>query len=164
MANNTTINDDQAVSEKLKSLELTNRPEQSLAGRAIYWLGVAFALLHVYFNTLGTWSELYVSAIHFGGFAFICALMVPMFKTGGEGRQRLALVLDVLLGVAAILCTLYLIGFEDALYERGGEVCSVGLGLFDQCDFYSARDGTSYHRMVYSLPDSGGPNLCVLVG
>lgn len=119
MSNQTTINHEHEISENLKSFELVNRSEHSLAGRAIYWLGVAFALLHIYFNTLGTWSELYVSAVHFGGFAFICALMVPMVKTGGKGRQRLALVLDILLGIAAIFCTLYLIGFEDALYERG---------------------------------------------
>lgn len=119
MATETTINTDQDVSEKLKSMELTNRPEDSVPGRIIYWLGVGFALLHIYFNTLGTWSELYVSAIHFGGFALICALMVPMFKGKSEAQQKLSLILDVLLGVAALFCTLYLIGFEDALYERG---------------------------------------------
>lgn len=110
---------DQDVDQKLKSLELTQRPEQSLTGRFIYWAGVVFALLHIYFNTLGTWSELYVSAIHFGGFAMICALMVPMIKQGSATQQKIALVLDILLGLAAIICALYLIGFEDALYDRG---------------------------------------------
>ncbi|MCP4598911.1 TRAP transporter fused permease subunit [Neptuniibacter sp.] len=119
MATDTTMTTDQDVSEKLKSLELTNRPEDSMAGRFIYWIGVAFAILHIYFNTLGTWSELYVSAIHFGGFALICALMVPVFKGGNAAKQKLGLVLDVLLGIAAVVCALYLIGFEDALYDRG---------------------------------------------
>ncbi len=110
---------DQDVSQKLKSLELTQRPEQSLTGRFVYWAGVVFAIAHIYFNTLGTWSELYVSAIHFGGFALMCALMVPMIKQGTAAQQKLALVLDILLGMAAIVCALYLIGFEDALYDRG---------------------------------------------
>ncbi|MBB1485407.1 TRAP transporter permease [Oceanospirillum sediminis] len=110
---------DQDVSQKLKSLELTQRPEHSPTGRFIYWAGVVFALLHIYFNTLGTWSELYVSAIHFGGFAMLCALMVPMIRQGSAARQKLALVLDILLGLAAIVCALYLIGFEDELYDRG---------------------------------------------
>ncbi|WP_415887793.1 TRAP transporter permease [Neptuniibacter sp. QD37_6] len=118
MATETSVTD-QEVSEKLKGLELAKRPEQSLTGRAVYWIGVMFAIAHIYFNTLGTWSELYVSAIHFGGFALMCGLMVPMFKGGSEAKQKLGLVLDVLLGIAAIVCALYLIGFEDALYDRG---------------------------------------------
>lgn len=110
---------DQELSDKLKSLELAKRPDQSLTGKLIYWIGVVFALAHIYFNTLGTWSELYVSALHFGGFALICALMVPMFSGQSAASQKLALVLDILLGLAAIICALYLIGFEDALYDRG---------------------------------------------
>ena len=110
---------DHEVSEKLKGLELAQRSEQSTTGKLIYWIGVVFALAHIYFNTLGTWSELYVSAIHFGGFALMCALMVPMFKGGNRAQKSLALVLDLLLGLAAIVCALYLIGFEDALYDRG---------------------------------------------
>lgn len=109
----------QELDEKLKGFELAQRAEDSVTGKVVYWVGVAFALLHIYFNTLGTWSELYVSAIHFGGFALLCALMVPMFHSSDGGKQKLALGLDILLGVAAIVCALYLIGFEDALYERG---------------------------------------------
>ncbi|MEH6575445.1 MAG: TRAP transporter fused permease subunit [Amphritea sp.] len=115
----TSIKADQEMAEKLKSLELTQRPEGSLAGRFVYWAGVAFALAHIYFNTLGTLSELWVSAIHFGGFALICSLMVPMFRCRTAAGRRLTLLLDVLIGIAAVFCALYLIGFEDALYERG---------------------------------------------
>lgn len=110
---------DQDTAEKLKSMELTQRPDDSFAGRFIYWAGVAFALAHIYFNTLGTLSELWVSAIHFAGFALICGLMVPMVRCKTESGRRLTLLLDLLIGVAAIFCTLYLMGFEDALYERG---------------------------------------------
>lgn len=110
---------DQDTAEKLKSMELVQRPDDSFAGRFIYWAGVVFALAHIYFNTLGTLSELWVSAIHFAGFALICGLMVPMVRCQTEAGRRLTLMLDLLLGVAAIFCTLYLIGFEDALYDRG---------------------------------------------
>ncbi|WP_432472588.1 TRAP transporter permease [Amphritea sp. HPY] len=115
----TSVNADQDTAEKLKSLELSQRPEKSLAGRFIYWLGVAFALVHIYFNTLGTLPELWVSAIHFGGFALICSLMVPMCRCQTAAGRQLTLLLDVLIGIAAVFCALYLIGFEDALYERG---------------------------------------------
>lgn len=107
------------LESKLQSLDLTRRPENSATGRMVYWAGVLFALVHIYFNTLGTWSELYVAAIHFGGFACLCALMVPAFQSTSATNQRLALALDVLLCVAALICTFYLIGFEDALYDRG---------------------------------------------
>ncbi|MCL6416399.1 TRAP transporter fused permease subunit [Aestuariirhabdus sp. Z084] len=110
---------DQDVSEKLQSLELTKRSEDSLAGKLIYWIGIGFALAHIYFNTLGTLSELWVSAIHFGGFALICALMVPAVSTRSRAGGNLVLLLDILLGLASIACAAYLIGFEDALYDRG---------------------------------------------
>ncbi len=112
-------NTDEEVAAKLKSLELVQRPEKSLTGRFVYWGGVLFALAHIYFNTLSTVSELWVSAIHFGGFAMLCALMVPMMRSQTVAGRRITLILDILLGCAAILCALYLIGFEDALYARG---------------------------------------------
>ena len=116
--------DPQAFADKkqldtaLKNIQLTQRSDDSLAGKMVYWVGVIFALLHVYFNTLGTWSELYVSAIHFGGFALICALMYPAAK-GKLADSNVLLVVDLLLGTAAIACAVYLIAFEDALYARG---------------------------------------------
>jgi len=110
---------DTQTAERLKSLELTQRDEKSPAGRFIYWAGVLFALAHLYFNTIGTLSELWVSAIHFCGFALITALMVPMRSARSEGGARLILAIDVLIGLVAIATTLYLMLFEDALYDRG---------------------------------------------
>lgn len=115
----TQISQDQEMQDKLKSLELEQRDEASPTGRLIYWVGVLFALAHIYFNTLGTLSELWVSAIHFSGFALICALMVPAFKATTAGGRRLALTFDIAIGLVAIACTVYLILFEDALYDRG---------------------------------------------
>ncbi|MBJ7552678.1 TRAP transporter permease [Marinomonas ostreistagni] len=115
----TQISQDQEMQDKLKSLELEQRDEASPTGRLIYWAGVLFALAHIYFNTLGTLSELWVSAIHFSGFALICALMVPAFKATTASGRRLALTFDIAIGLVAIACTVYLILFEDALYDRG---------------------------------------------
>jgi TRAP transporter 4TM/12TM fusion protein len=116
--------DSQSLAEKeqldsaLKNMQLTQRGDHSIAGKLVYWVGIVFALAHIYFNTLGTWSELYVSAIHFGGFALICALMYPAAK-GKLADSKVLLFVDVLLGVAAIACAWYLINNEDALYQRG---------------------------------------------
>jgi len=109
----------QDTAAQLEKLSLTNRPESSMASRCVYWVGVVFALAHIYFNTLGTLPELWVSVIHFSGFALICALMVPMMECKTQAGQKLTLALDIAIGIAAIICALYLIGFEDALYERG---------------------------------------------
>ena len=38
---------------------------------------VVLAMLHIYMNTLGTWSEPWVNIIHFGGFGALCALTFP---------------------------------------------------------------------------------------
>ncbi|GAA0786668.1 TRAP transporter permease [Marinobacterium sediminicola] len=108
---------DQQTAEKLKAMELTQRDEKGGTGRFIYWAGVLFALAHIYFNTLGTLSELWVSAIHFSGFALICALMVPLSKKHGNARWTIAV--DVVIGLVALGTTAYLILFEDALYARG---------------------------------------------
>ncbi|RDL43293.1 TRAP transporter permease [Marinomonas piezotolerans] len=119
MSESTQVAHDQEMEAKLKSLELAQREETSTTGRFIYWAGVLFALAHIYFNTIGTMSELWVSAIHFSGFALICALMVPGFKASTLQGQKWVLAFDVLIGVVAVACTMYLILFEDALYERG---------------------------------------------
>ncbi|WP_027852437.1 TRAP transporter permease [Marinobacterium litorale] len=111
--------DDQQTADRLKSLELTRRDDNSLAGRFIYWAGVLFALAHIYFNTLGTMSELWVSAIHFAGFALITALMVPIAKTQSPGKAKLLLGIDLAIGLIAVATTIYLMVFEDALYDRG---------------------------------------------
>lgn len=123
-------NTSNAELDSIESSDQSNRSDSSLVGRSIYWIGVIFALAHIYFNTLGTLSGLWVSAIHFGGFALLCSLMVPMTKSQSVRGQQVILLLDVLLGLAAIACTVYLIGFEDALYERGVK--------FDQWDWVFA--------------------------
>ncbi|MGB2130623.1 MAG: TRAP transporter permease, partial [Marinobacterium sp.] len=108
---------DQQTAEQLKAMELTQRDEQGGTGRFVYWAGVLFALAHIYFNTLGTLSELWVSAIHFSGFALMCALMVPLSKKHGHARWTIAI--DMVIGLVALGTTAYLILFEDALYARG---------------------------------------------
>ncbi|MGB0664252.1 MAG: TRAP transporter permease [Pontibacterium sp.] len=100
-------------------MELSQRSEQSASGRAVYWIGVLFALAHIYFNTLGTLPELWVAGIHFGGFALICALMVPAAKASRFANSKGMLLLDVAIGLVAVASVVYLILAEDALYARG---------------------------------------------
>lgn len=95
------------------------RLEHPWLGKILSLFAIIVALSHIYFNTLGTVSEIWVSALHFGMFGLLCALSVPMFKARSASGQRLLLAIDVCLGLAALGCAFYLIGFEDALYARG---------------------------------------------
>ncbi len=90
-----------------------------LLGPVIFALALLTALVHIYFNTLSTLSELWTSALHFGLFGLICTLTTPMLKARTAAGQRLVLGVDVLLGVTALACAFYLMLFEDDLYQRG---------------------------------------------
>ena len=88
-------------------------------GKVVFWFGVAFSLAHVYFNTLGTFPELWTSAIHWGGFAFLCALIYPISGSLHRRAGGLALGLDIVVGLLAIVCAVYVIFAFDPLYDRG---------------------------------------------
>jgi len=99
--------------------EATVRGEDSPVGRIVFWVGIAVAAFHVYFNTFGTLSELWTSAIHFGSFGFLCALVFPFARARRPGAQGAILTVDVVLGVMAALSAAYLIYNEQALFDRG---------------------------------------------
>ncbi len=82
-------------------------------------VGVSVALSHVYFNTLSTLPELWVSALHFGLFGLLCALTFPSGRPSSALGEKLTPTLDLCLGALAFTSALYLILFETALYERG---------------------------------------------
>lgn len=97
----------------------SERLDHRLLGPVIFGLAILTSLVHLYFNTISTLSELWTSALHFGLFGLICTLTTPMFRARSASGQRLVLGVDVLLGLLALTCAFYLIAFETALYERG---------------------------------------------
>ncbi|MCK0164515.1 TRAP transporter permease [Marinobacter sp. S6332] len=99
--------------------EAAERLEHRLIGPVVFWLAIATALVHLYFNTLSTLSELWSSALHFGLFGLICTLTTPMLKARSASGQRFVLGIDLMLGFTALACAFYLIIFEDDLYQRG---------------------------------------------
>ncbi|WP_254774559.1 hypothetical protein [Marinobacter sp. AC-23] len=99
--------------------EASERLSHRLLGPVIFWLAIGTALVHLYFNTVSTLSELWSSALHFGLFGLLCTLTTPMFKARSIGGQRMVLGVDVMLGLTALGCAFYLIIFEDDLYQRG---------------------------------------------
>ncbi|SFR64554.1 TRAP transporter, 4TM/12TM fusion protein [Marinobacter daqiaonensis] len=99
--------------------EAPERLDHPVIGRVIFVLAIGIALIHLWFNTFSTLSELWTSALHFGLFGLLCALSMPMIRSERPGVRRAVFGVDLLLGLAALGCALYLIGFEDALYDRG---------------------------------------------
>jgi TRAP transporter 4TM/12TM fusion protein len=81
--------------------------------------GVVVSLGHIYFNTIATLPELWVSALHFGGLAFMGMLMYPAFPARHPAARRAVLTLDLVLSLLALATAIYLILFEQALYDRG---------------------------------------------
>ncbi|MGQ9426197.1 TRAP transporter permease [Gilvimarinus sp. F26214L] len=92
---------------------------------AIKWAAFLFALLHVYSNVFASLSELWFSAIHFGGFAALCALgfhkAPPAVGVQGHPSGGLERLTNILLAILALAVPAYLILFENALYAREAE-------------------------------------------
>ncbi len=100
------------------------------------WAAFLFALFHIYSNVFASISELWLSAIHFGGFCAICALMANEADELNKGSIKFWL--NIGLAVVALATTAYLILFENALYARETEfifsdyvfaVIAVGLAM-----------------------------------
>ena len=83
------------------------------------WAAFAFALFHIYCNVFASLSELWLAAIHFGGFCAICALMGN--ESDSVRRRSLTYWMNALLAVLAVATSTYLILFENALYARETE-------------------------------------------
>ncbi|HEX6259800.1 MAG TPA: TRAP transporter fused permease subunit, partial [Woeseiaceae bacterium] len=88
--------------------------------RVVRWGAFLFGIFHIYTNVFASLSELWFSAIHFGGFGALCALSFhnPAAYTPGRTRQNS---LRILLAVLSVAAAAYLILFENALYARETE-------------------------------------------
>ena len=83
------------------------------------WAAFFFALFHIYCNVFASISELWLSAIHFGGFCAICALMTN--EQEELNRNSIRFWINIGLAGLAVATSAYLILFENALYARETE-------------------------------------------
>ena len=101
----------------------TREKEQSVqldrVEKALFFLGIAVSLLHIYFNIFGLLPGLWQNSLHYSGFALLCALSYPMFGGQGAERSNVILVIDICIGLTAAVSAIYLISMEDAIYARG---------------------------------------------
>ncbi len=87
--------------------------------RCLFWFAVAIAVFHVYANTFGVLPELTLSALHWGGLAFVCAFSYPFSRRLDQSHPRVSLVVDGLFALAAVAVSIYVILSLDSVYERG---------------------------------------------
>jgi TRAP transporter 4TM/12TM fusion protein len=108
----------QAGAARLPGSAAADGPRGHL-GPLIRVLGVTLSLAHIWFNTLATLPELWVSAVHFGGLAALGVLLHPALAVRGRRAERMVLGIDLVLGLLALASAVYLILYEQALYDRG---------------------------------------------
>ena len=87
--------------------------------RWLRWTAFLFALFHIYCNVFASISELWLSAIHFGGFGAICMFIAN--ESLSDGKQSPQYWINLGLALLAIASAGYLVLFENALYARETE-------------------------------------------
>ena len=103
------------------------------------WTAFLFALFHIYCNVFASISELWLSAIHFGGFGAICMFMAN--EALSDGKQSAQYWINLGLALLTIASTGYLVLFENALYARETQHI-----LSDQC-FQSLRSRSPWNSL-----------------
>ncbi len=88
-------------------------------GKLCFVLCILVALGHLYFNTLGTLSEFWLSALHFASFGSLCALVYSQANKQPKQKSKLKLCFNVGFALLSIMVVVYLIVNETALYDRG---------------------------------------------
>ncbi|PCJ91936.1 MAG: C4-dicarboxylate ABC transporter permease [Hyphomicrobiales bacterium] len=78
---------------------------------------VALAIFHIYANVIGLSDLQWLPAIHFAGFALLCAIRYPLSPKLAHSPR--VFVFDVCFGLLVMGATLYIIGSEDAIYAQG---------------------------------------------
>lgn len=94
------------------------RGPESPVGRVAMAGGAVLALIHIYLNTLGTWSEMWVNILHFGGFGALCALTYPAWQARSAAGARAVLAFDVLLAALSLSLIAYLMLGETSFFAR----------------------------------------------
>jgi TRAP transporter 4TM/12TM fusion protein len=89
-------------------------------GSLVRWGAFLFGVFHIYVNVFASLSELWFSAIHFGGFGALCALSFHN-PAGYKPGKSPGNALRALLAALSVASAAYLILFENALYARETE-------------------------------------------
>lgn len=101
------------------SPESSSQGLQGVSEKVVYSIGIVVSLLHIYFNVFAVLPTLTQNSLHYAGFAILCALIYPLFKSVRKERHPVEFIVSICFGVTAAFCAIYLISMEDAIYARG---------------------------------------------
>ncbi len=73
----------------------------------------------LWFGDLSTLSTLTLCAVHFAGFAILCAMRHPIYAATTPAGRRAIAALDLVIGLAIAASALGLAASENAIYDRG---------------------------------------------
>ncbi len=80
---------------------------------------ILVSLAHLYFALIGGVGELMRNALHFAGFAILCAVYFPVWNRPDIKASRTWLWADLALGLAVATSAVHLALAESAIYDRG---------------------------------------------
>ncbi len=100
-------------------VDATTRRTPRTLSRIISAIAICISLAHLALAIFPVISELQRNALHFAGFAFLCAVVYPMSRSRWSSRSSAGLLLDLAIGLTAASAAVYLSLAENAIYERG---------------------------------------------
>ena len=98
--------------------EAATRELTGPGGAVFAALAVIVSLYHIYANIIGIGADNWMVALHFAGFALLCALRYPATRKGGGTTSTLP-VFDTCLGIIVAAATAFIIASEDTIYDQG---------------------------------------------
>lgn len=119
---------DAAASEASKGLEAGLR-QQPLIRHTVYWTGVVVALLHLAMNYTTWFSTQWMATIHFVGLGIMGILLYPPTRSSILSRSLPMLWLDLAFAAVMVVSTVWIVGAEDAIYDRGVHMTTWEMGL-----------------------------------
>jgi len=109
----------------------SSNPFSSLdtSDKIAFVVGIAISLGHVYMNMFAVLPSLLQNAIHFAGFAFLCALIYPVALKKDGSKPSWHLPVNLILGLIAAGASMGIILSENAIYDRGLRLTTMEWGL-----------------------------------
>lgn len=84
-----------------------------------YAFAVVVSVFHIYAALSAEFSELMRNALHFAGFALLCAVTYPVIRGRDGAASGPARWFDLVLGAALVWAAVHLAFAENAIYDRG---------------------------------------------
>ena len=103
--------------------------QQPLIRKTVYWFGAALAVLHLVMNFTTLFSTQWQAVLHFTGLGVLCVLLYPVASNKRIARSGIFLGLDISFAVCCLGAALWIMGAQDAIYDRGVHMTAWEQGL-----------------------------------